>query len=115
MARVQRVVEVDAGQHREDVGLQSGDEELERHESNRHEKRQRSEDRQRTAGSQKATTKPAKTFSAMCPASMFAKRRKDSEIGRERNEMSSITTMKGRSQTGTPDGTKRPRKWVPCS
>ena len=22
--------------------------------------------------------------------------------------------MKGRSQTGTPDGTKSPRKWVPC-
>ena len=47
VARVQRVVEVDAGQDREDVGLQEGDEELERHERDRHEERQRSEDRQR--------------------------------------------------------------------
>ena len=39
---------------------------------------------------------------------------KDSEIGRERNEMTSISTISGSSQPGTPGGKKSPRKCVPC-
>jgi hypothetical protein len=45
---------------------------------------------------------------------MFAKRRTDRLIGRDTNEITSMTTSKGRSQPGTPDGTKRPKKCVPC-
>jgi hypothetical protein len=43
MAWVQGIVQVDAGQDREDIGLQSGDEELERRERNGHCQRQRSQ------------------------------------------------------------------------
>ena len=59
-------------------------------------------------------TKPAKIFKAMWPANIFAKRRTDRLTGREMNEMTSITTMSGKSQPGTPEGTNRPKKPSPC-
>ena len=40
--------------------------------------------------------KPANTFSVMWPASMLANRRTDRQIGRERNEITSISTTSGR-------------------
>ena len=62
--------------------------------------------RQAPAREQRAT-KPAKIFSAMWPASMLAKRRTERLIGRERKEMTSISTISGSSTGGTPRGTNR--------
>lgn len=44
VAGVQRVVEIDAGQDREDIGLQESDEELHRSQRNRQQQRQRRDD-----------------------------------------------------------------------
>ena len=49
--------------------------------------------------------KPAKTFSAMWPASMLANRRTLCEIGRRKNENTSMKTTSGRMKIGMPLGT----------
>ena len=52
------------------------------------------------------TTNPANTSSITWPAIMLANNRTDSEMIRDRYEMTSITTISGNSTTGTPFGTK---------
>ena len=49
-------------------------------------------------------TNPAITLSKTCPATILAKRRTESVIGRIRKEKSSITKMTGAIQIGTPLG-----------
>ena len=96
MAGVKGVVEVDRRESGEDVGLQHGARMLQK------------------PAVKSVATKPAKIFNAMWPASMLAKRRTERLIGREMKEITSIATIRGRSQAGTPDGTKRPKKCAPC-
>ena len=57
--------------------------------------------------------KPAKTCSVMWPASMLANRRTQCETGRDRNDSTSMTTIAGRMDFGTPLGTNRLRKCSP--
>ena len=52
------------------------------------------------------TTKPAKTFSKVWPASILAKSLTDKLIGLLRYEIISMTTIKGNKTIGTPLGTK---------
>src|SRR5215813_7521769 len=59
------------------------------------------------------TTKPPNTLRVMCPASMLANRRTEWLTGRDRNEMISINTTRGRITTGTPCGTNSLRKRMP--
>ena len=61
-----------------------------------------------------STTKPANTLSTMWPASMLPNRRSPRLTGRDRNEITSITEMKGRITIGTPDGTKSLNQPRPC-
>ena len=101
MAGMEGVVEIEAGQDGEDIGLQRGDQELERGQRDgRGERQDRAEDADEAEPSRGATTKPAKTFSVMWPASMLAKRRIDSEIGREMKESTSIAAMSGQEHLG---------------
>ena len=96
MAGVKGVVEVDAGQDGEDVGLQHGDQQLERGQRDGERERQRRRGCRQAPVAAAMATKPAKILSAMWPASMLAKRRTDRLIGRETNEMTSIATTSGR-------------------
>ncbi len=50
----------------------------------------------------------------MWPASMLAKSRTLCEIGREKNDSSSMTTMSGIINIGTPDGRNSLSKCKPC-
>src|SRR5262245_26391085 len=59
------------------------------------------------------TTKPPNTLSVMCPASMLANRRTEWLTGRDRNEITSISTTSGRIAMGTPSGTNSLRKRMP--
>ena len=62
----------------------------------------------------RVATKPANTFSVMWPASMLAKSRIDSEIGREMKESTSMKVTNGSSTAGRPLGTNSLRKRKPC-
>lgn len=55
-----------------------------------------------------------KIFRSVCPATMLAKRRTPRETARARYEISSISTSRGTSARGVPDGTKNAKKWIPC-
>ena len=58
-------------------------------------------------------TKPAKTFIMVCPAIILANNRMDSETGRDKYEMISITIMNGTKTLGAPWGTKELKKCRP--
>ena len=58
--------------------------------------------------------KAAKTCSVMWPASMLPNSRTLWETGRERNDITSMTTIIGRKNTGTPFGTNSLGKRRPC-
>ena len=62
----------------------------------------------------RAATKPAITFSRVCPASILANNRTDRLIGRERYEITSIGISKGYMGSGVPGGTKKLKKCIPC-
>ncbi len=112
VAGMQGVAEIDRGERREDVGLQTGDEELEGCDGDAERQRQRG-DRPPGAGGQRAGTKPAKILRAMWPASTLAKRRTARLMGREMNDTISMATIIGISQPGTPEGTNTFRNFVP--
>ena len=97
MARVNRIVEIDASENGEDVGLQESHQQFERGERNRQ--------------SQAATTAPsqprntertqhgheaAEHLEVMWPASMLANSRTLWETGRDRNDITSMTVTSGR-------------------
>ena len=58
--------------------------------------------------------KVLRIFRSVCPATMLAKRRTPRETARARYEISSISTSRGTSARGVPDGTKNAKKWIPC-
>ena len=62
----------------------------------------------------KVTTKPAKTFSNVWPANIFANSRTDKLIGLERNEITSIGISKGNIYQGRPGITKKEKKCKRC-
>src|SRR5665213_1032712 len=97
MARVNGVVEIDAGENGEDIGLQEGDQRLQRHQNNDHAEGQNAAGpAERAHGVPIRMMKPAKTCSVMCPASMLANRRTECEIGRETKDSTSMKTISGR-------------------
>ena len=57
--------------------------------------------------------KLANTFSAMWPASMLANRRTLCEIGRRKNENTSMNTTSGRMKIGMPLGTNSLKNFRP--
>ena len=95
-AWVKRVVEIHAGQHRENVGLQERDEQFEGVEPDRHGERQYDTTEVTAPAPSSMTTKPPNTLSVMWPASIFAKKRTEWLIGRDRKEMISIATTSGK-------------------
>ena len=60
------------------------------------------------------TLKPAKTLSMIWPAIIFANKRTDSVIGRDKNDIISIGKISGISQAGTPGGKNKLKKCKPC-
>ena len=97
MARVYRIVEIDAGENGEDVGLQEGHQKFQRREHDDQDQRQGgAEPAERRRNPPSMMMKPANTCSVMWPASMLANRRTLCEIGREMNDSTSMTTIAGR-------------------
>jgi len=58
-------------------------------------------------------TNPANTLRVICPASMLANRRTLWEIGRDRNDNTSMNTISGSTNHGMPLGTNRLKKCRP--
>jgi len=97
MARMDRIVEVDAGEDGEDVGLQEGDQEFERGEATVSPSGKMAPIQPIKPRAPSVPTKLANTFSAMWPASMLAKSRSACETGfTKKNAMISISTTSGR-------------------
>ena len=91
VARVNRIVEIDAGEDGEHVGLQERDQQFERGQRDRQAERQRRRRASRaTPSAPSMVTKPPNTLSVMWPASMLANRRTLWEIGRDRNDSTSM-------------------------
>ena len=59
-------------------------------------------------------TNPEKTFNIVWPAIIFANNLTERLIGLVKYDITSITTNSGSIKTGTPFGTKKPKKPKPC-
>src|SRR5262245_50461136 len=101
--QVQRVIEIDAGQQREDVCLKTGNEYLKTGEYQEKSKNPKNP----------IITKPATILSNRCPASMFAASRMERLTGRARYETSSIGIISHIIHHGVPAGRNSDMKCVP--
>jgi hypothetical protein len=106
MMRMQRVLQVDAGQDGEDVGLDG------RHQHLEPVDRDDAEDR-RDAGQAQAPAKPANTFRTAWPAIRLPARRMEWLTGRTKYEIISMIARIGRSANGAEETQKRLRNPAP--
>ena len=113
MARVNGVVEINAGEDREHIGLQEGDQHLQRRDRNHQASGSTAPSHPAMPKPPIMVMKPARTFSVMCPASILANRRTLCDSGRDKNDNTSMKTISGRMKIGMPLGTNSLKNFSP--